>query len=104
MKFFYKNCEALFVFSNEILSNVAKYNVEELNFPWEKTPSHFSYDFKFAIKITIIHFAICKVPSDNLNPVLLNPVILKSLIRETAFFRSSFIAKTFNIVRYFTIV
>ena len=52
--------------------NVEKYNVEELNFPSEKTASHFPYDYKFATTITIIHFAIFQVSSDNSNPVIIN--------------------------------
>ena len=51
--------------------NVEKYNVEELDFPWEKTASHFSYDYKFATAITIIHFAICQISCDNSNPVII---------------------------------
>ena len=42
-----------------------KYDKQELNFPWEKAALHFSYDHKFATAITIIHFAICQVSSDN---------------------------------------
>ena len=68
---FYKNCEVIFVFCDETLGNVAKYDGEELNSSWEKTTLHFSYDFKFAIKITIIHVAICKLPSNSWNTVLL---------------------------------
>ena len=26
--------------------NMERYNVEELNFPWEKTAMHFSYDLQ----------------------------------------------------------
>ena len=51
--------------------NVEKYNVEELNLPWEKTNSHSSYDYKFATAVTIIHFAICQVSSDNSNLVII---------------------------------
>ena len=40
----------------------------ELNFPWEKTALHFSYDLQLTIAITRIHFAICEVRSDNTNP------------------------------------
>ena len=46
-----------------------KYNVDELDFPWQKTASHFSYEYKFAISITVIDFAICEARSDNSNLV-----------------------------------
>ena len=38
-----------------------KSNVDELNFLWEKTASHFRMIYNFKIPITRIYFTICKV-------------------------------------------
>ena len=46
-----------------------KSNVDELNFLWEKTTSHFRMIYNFKIPITRIHFTICKVWNNNSNPV-----------------------------------
>ena len=45
--------------------------MDELNFPWKKTASHFLYDYNFTITIIRIHWAICKVRSNNSNPAKL---------------------------------
>ena len=55
---------------NEQLYNMEKYNLDKLTFPWEKTVLQFSYHLQLYNHFTItrIHFAICKVQSDNSNP------------------------------------
>ena len=74
--------------------DIMRKNKIELNFLWEKSASHFLYDYKFAIAVTIIHFTICEVRSDNSNSV--NILIEKSLIREIDIFHSSLIVKTLS--------
>ena len=88
-KVFFKKWDAFFAFCNVILgiSNTSfdnsmkwmnkmwisfGYNGEkylnEFNFPWKKKlHCIFLMIYNFTITITIIHFAICKVQSDNLN-------------------------------------
>ena len=84
----FKNCKAFLAFYSVILSiyyisfdnnmqwmheirmyNVEKYNLNKLNFPWEKTASQFCMIYNFTITITRIHLTICKVRSNNSNPV-----------------------------------
>ena len=72
--------------------DITRKNKIKLNFLWEKSASHFLHDYKFEIAITIIHFAIYEMRSDNSNPV--NILIEKSLIREIDIFHSSLIIKT----------
>ena len=74
--------------------DIMRKNKVELNFLWEKSTSHFVYDYKFAIAITIIYFAICERRSDNSNPI--NVLIEKMLTREIDIFHSSLIVKTLS--------
>ena len=56
-----------------------KSNMDELNFLWEKTGLHFSYDLQ-TITIARIHFTICKLRSNNLNPGIFFINLAKILI------------------------
>ena len=48
--------------------NVEEYDPDELTFPWGKLLCIFHMIYNFAVTITRIHFAICKVWSNNSNP------------------------------------
>ena len=45
-----------------------KFNMDELNFLWEKLLWIFRMISNFTVEIARIHFAICEVESDNSNP------------------------------------
>ena len=45
--------------------NKEKNHADEVNFPWQKMI------YNFAITVTRIHFAVCEVWSNNLNPEIL---------------------------------
>ena len=66
---------------NKFEYNVEEYNVDEVSFPSQKPLHIFCMIYNFAVTITRIHFAICEVQSNNLNP----SAPLRVSIRNTTF-------------------